>query len=189
MADLRKLRNDGPIRAYHSTWLAIEPHELNDDSSIHAGTMQSAYDRLSHGLDVTLDDSDYGNGEVMDSYLHAYEIPRGLISRTMSLDPDSPNVLRHSNTSRKRLRKAPQKISSWDADESKQPTSVVQYRNTHEDPGSISYVIPSNLIHSGKVKYLGAQFIASHELDDENPGGFEAPNTGFNEYGDKLKDF
>lgn len=182
-----------PVIAHHSTWLGIDPHELNEGTSIHAGTKEAAVDRLEEAAYATVKNSDYEPGEILDAYLHSYEIPRGLISPTKYLDPiysrrkPSKNI-RHSNTSRKRLRQqpAPESIESYDMVRSpyinetrgvpKKNLQVLQYQNVIEDPGSTSYVIPSALINSGRVKHLGQQFLTSttmsggvyFENDDED---------------------
>lgn len=176
------------VIVHHSTWLGIDPHDLNGDSSIHAGSMQAAYDRLGDGLDVTIKNSDYTEGEPMTSYLHSYEIPTSLIKSTMHMDPDhtSRNVLRHSNTSRKRMPIAPQSLSPYE-DESE--NRVIPYVNSFEDKGSTSYVIPSRLVHEGRIKHLGSQFITRHELTNDGTGEFEAPKAGFNANGGKLNTF
>ena len=187
MSEIKKLVEERrkPIVAHHSTWLGIDPQELNEDSSIHAGTMQSAYDRLSPGLDSTLKDSDYEDGEQMHSYLHSYKIPRNVINPTMHLDPDSRGVLRHSNTSRNRMKVTPEKIYPYN---NPSDNRVLQYKNEVEDKGSTSYLIPSKLIHDGRVNHLGDQFVVSHVLDEYDPGNFKQPQTGFDEDGRKLKD-
>ena len=180
-----------PVVAHHSTWLGIDPHELNAETSIHVGSKQAAYDRLPDALDVTMRDSDYDEGEQMDAYLHSYEIPRSAINPKTHLDTDSKNVLRHSNTSRTRMKKAPQTLvpeTTYNATDmktgkkrketygNKKDNTVIQYENTHEDPGSTSYVVASNLINSGRVKHLGQQFIADYTYDLERPSNtFEVP--------------
>ena len=191
VSELKKLVEERrkPVIAHHSTWLGIDPHELNADSSVHAGTMQAAYDRLSDGLGSTMEDSDYESGERLDSYMHSYEVPRGSINPTMHMDPhtSSKNVLRHPNTSRKRMPVAPEFLSPY---ENASDTRVVPYTNTFEDKGSTSYVIPSKLINEGRVKHLGSQFIASHEITDDNDAlDFSSPKTGFDEEGNKLDTF
>ena len=180
-----------PVVAHHSTWLGIDPHELNAEASIHVGSKQAAYDRLPDALDSTMENSDYDEGEQMDAYLHSYEIPRSAINPKTHLDPDSKNVLRHSNTSRNRMKKAPQTLvpeTTYTATDmktgkkrketygNKKDNTVIQYENTHEDPGSTSYVVASNLINSGRVKHLGQQFIADYTYDLERPSNtFEVP--------------
>lgn len=175
-----------PVIAHHSTWLGIDPHSLNAESSIHAGTMKAAYERLPQGLDKTVEDSDYESGDVVDSYLHSYEIPRHLINPTMHKDPDvfaSKGRLRHSATSRKRMPMAPERLPN-------SAKQIVQYTNAYEDRGSTSYLIPSHMVAEGRVKHLGLQFVASHEVTEGNSvNDFKAPKTGFDESGNKLKDF
>ena len=178
-----------PVIAHHSTWLAIDPQELNEDSSFHAGTMKAAYDRLPGGLESTLDNSDYEEGEQMDAYLHTYEIPRGSINPTMHLDPDKDASinLRHSNTSRKRLNRAPESLSPYQHPEQ---NKVIQYKNAIEDAGSTSYVIPSKLVNDNRIKQLSHQFITSVDLDEDSfPSKFKKPKVGFNDDNVKLKTF
>lgn len=185
-SNLKKLVDERrkPVIAHHSNWLGIEPHELNYETSIHAGTMQAANDRLVEGLQATLDDSDYEPGEVMDAYLHSYEIPRHLIDPVTRLDPlrSSDYTLRHSNTSRKRVRRVPEVVSH-------DSNRVLKYENRVEDPGSTSYLIPSGLVHDGRVKHLGMQFLTSYEITEDRDLDFTDPKLGFNKYGEKLRAF
>jgi len=189
-----------PVIAHHSTWLGNDPHELNEGTSIHAGTKEAAVDRLAEAVYSTVENSDYGPGERLDAYLHSYEIPRGLISPTKYLDPiysrrEPSKNIRHSNTSRKRLRQqpAPESIESYDMVRSphinetrgvpKKGLQVIQHQNVIEDPGSTSYVIPSALIDSGRVKHLGQQFLTSTTIDEDNIfDRFEIPDVS------KIKD-
>lgn len=178
-----------PVIAHHSSWLGIDPQELNEESSFHAGTMKAAYDRLPGGLESTLDDSDYEEGEQMDAYLLTYEIPRGLINPTMHLDPhkDSNKVLRHSETSRKRLKQAPESLFPYHHPEQ---NKVIQYKNEFEDAGSTSYVIPSKLVNHNRIKQLSQQFITSVDLDEDRfPSKFKKPKVGFDDDNVKLKTF
>jgi len=160
-----------PVTAYHSNWLGIDPHELSQD--VHAGTKRSAYDRLPEGLSSTIRSSDYYEGEVMDAYLHEYQIPRTLIEPKKRLDPHSPYLLRHSNVSRTRLQKTP--IYGIERDDKK----VLQYVNDFEDPGSTSYLIPSGLVENKRIGHLGPQFITSYTLgEDLDTDAFVPPKMG-----------
>lgn len=155
-----------PVTAHHSTWIGENPHEVNYDTSFHAGTLQAAKDRLRAGLVETLNNSDYEEGDILDAYIHSYEIPRSLISPKMHMDPDtsSARVLRHSATSRKRLSRAPEKVT-----ETSKPQQVIPYKNSFEDKGSTSYVIPSQLVYEGRIKHLGSQFVADYTVDQDYP--------------------
>lgn len=155
-----------PVTVHHSTWIGLDPHEVNYDTSFHAGTMQAAKDRLRAGLIETINNSDYEEGDILDATIHSYEIPRSSISPKMHMDPDtsSAQVLRHSDTSRKRMPRAPEKIA-----ESSKPQQVVPYKNSYEDRGSTSYVIPSQLVYEGRVKHLGSQFVADYTVDQDYP--------------------
>ena len=175
-----------PIIAHHSTWLGIDPHDINSDTSIHAGTQQSAVDRLGEALSATVHNSGLEPGERLVSYLHSYEIPKGLIDRNQHNDPifNRNSRLRHSNTSRKRLKNAPEYVDSMDYKRSdkgvegtpKEGLKVIKYKNEIEDPGSTSYVIPSPLINSGRVKYLGQQFLTYAEIEDGNNAIYDEPD-------------
>lgn len=53
---------------------------------------------------------------------------------------------------------------SADPKEAVQTGKVIPYRNTHEDRGSISYMVPKSAIRSGKVKYAGVTDLTKDDL-------------------------
>lgn len=130
---------------YHGTWSPRPPHEYG--SSFHAGTEQSARDRLFSGEGIP-------EGEGHRQAIHAYEISSDeQISPKMHSDPHAGDTYENiwGDGPRNPLPKRSNKI--------------VQYLNDHEDRGSTSYVIPSRMVREGMVKHLGAQW--DIDPDDE----------------------
>lgn len=96
--------------------------------TLHAGTERSAHDRLKEALDW---------GGI--ATIHAYEISDDApMSRRVSLDPI------YKNTDSGVVPNNPKK-------------KIYPYFNAVEDPGSVSYAIPSGFV-GGHVKHLGPQF-------------------------------
>lgn len=114
---------------YHGTFSQEAPHAYNEP--FHAGTLRSAYDRLDEAEEL-------GGVEAV----HGYEISDNApTSRKMWADPlddydDSPTQVPEYNQKR-----------------------IYPYKNTVEDKGSTSYVIPSKFV-GNHVKHLGVQFQA-----------------------------
>lgn len=129
---------------YHGTWSSRPPHEYG--SSFHAGTKQAARDRLFSGENIP-------EGEGHRQAIHAYEIySDSQISSRMYSDPDAGDTYEDIWGDRPR-RFLP-----------KRSNKIVQYLNDHEDRGSISYIIPSEMVKSGMIKHLGAQW----DIDPED---------------------
>lgn len=149
-----------PIVVHHATWSENAPHEIGP--SFHAGTEKSAFDRLPEALKTAEDYEDYSPGETITASIHSYEVPRSLINPVPHKDPDfwESFNLRHSTTSRKRLNRAPEHLST---DNQKQ---TIKYTNRYEDKGTLSYVIPSQLVANGRIKHLGSQFAGEHRFED-----------------------
>jgi hypothetical protein len=123
---------------YHGTWSPKSPHEYGE--SFHAGTAQSAQDRLSSGEGIP-------EGAGFMNAVHSYEIPSDVkINPKMHSDPDAGDTYKNI-WGDKPLNPIPSR-----------PTQVSQYLNDHEDRGSTSYVIPSRMVAQGTVKHLGAQW-------------------------------
>lgn len=128
------------------------PHAWGD--TFHAGSLQSARDRVRHWVDhysfnekpdeEDFDVSDEHPGKVRASY-HAYEIADDApMSRRVWADPtEGPE---------------------GEAVPEHKKNRIYPYTNTVEDVGSTSYVIPRNFV--GKhVKHLGVQFSEFHDLE------------------------
>jgi len=112
---------------YHGTFSDEPPHEYG--GTFHAGTYEAANDRIDEAEEV---------GGI--ATIHEYEISDDApTSRIVWADPydhpdEGPNVVPEYNQKR-----------------------IYPYRNSVEDKGSISYVIPTGFV--GKhVKHLGPQF-------------------------------
>lgn len=116
---------------YHGTHSDEAPHAYGEP--FHAGTLTAAYDRLA-------DEQTNGMMEEPTSRIHKYEIADSApTSRGTWADPlddyrDGPTVVPEYSQKR-----------------------IYPYKNTREDRGSTSYVIPSDFVGT-HVKHLGIQF-------------------------------
>lgn len=133
---------------YHGTWSARPPHEY--DQPFHAGTEQSAHDRLFSGEGIPEDRG-------WERTIHSYEIDTSDVSPKMHSDPHYGDTYEQIWKSKDapHTRRIPER-----------PTKIVKYLNDHEDRGSTSYVIPPEMVESGRVKHLGVQF---HQIDFSDP--------------------
>lgn len=123
---------------YHGTWSPRPPHEYG--GTFHAGTEQSAKDRLFSGEGIP-------EGEGHRQAIHSYEILSDTpVGKTLYSDPDAGDTYENIWGNK------PKKVLP------NQPSAISQYLNDHEDRGSISYVIPSHMVEQGMVKHLGAQW-------------------------------
>jgi hypothetical protein len=123
---------------YHATHSDEAPHAYGEP--FHAGTLNAAYDRLedeqSNGMLAEM----MLNKEWATSRIHKYEIADNApTSRGTWADPlddyrDGPTVVPEYSQKR-----------------------IYPYKNTREDRGSTSYVIPSDFV-GNHVKHLGIQF-------------------------------
>ena len=116
---------------YHGTHSDEAPHAYGEP--FHAGTLNAAYDRLE-------DEQTNGIMEAPTSRIHKYEIAdsaptsRAVWNDPLDEDGDGPNFVPEYNQKR-----------------------IYPYKNTREDKGSTSYVIPSDFV-GNHVKHLGIQF-------------------------------
>lgn len=131
-----------PKVVYHGTFSGHAPHEYGEN--FHVGTIRATEDRAADQM---------MGGEVEAPairQLHAYEISDDApMSRMVWADPDDypdtgPNVVPEYNEKR-----------------------IYPYKNSREDRGSISYVIPHGFV--GKhVKHLGVQFQGFYGDDEQH---------------------
>jgi hypothetical protein len=127
---------------YHGTWSEHPPHTY--EKPFHAGTQQSAEDRLFSGEGIP-----EGGGAFQ--AIHSYEIDDSDIDPVVYADPhfgDTYNAV----WDKKKFGDPFTKRIPEDSD------AIYQYVNDHEDRGTRSFVIPPHLVNSGRVKHLGAQF-------------------------------
>ena len=142
---------------FHASTSAIPPHKQkkNSNSSFHVGTLQAAIDRihLYHFDDDALKLED----PQVNAYMHVYEtsVPKNAHIY------DDPSASGYSDYH------AP----DWDIDNAIDEDNIINvtpYINRHEDPGSISYVIPKSSIRAKNTKYVGAiPFVARPVADDD----------------------
>jgi hypothetical protein len=146
--DIRQQQKDADIRLPHSdeypNWLRFYHSTFSDKApheyggTFHVGTLRAAWDRL--------DESTEQGGIVR---YHQYAIHRDApLSKKLWEDPIHPN----------KAKRVPEDKTS----------RIHAYTNEVEDPGSRSYVIPSNFVGT-HVKHLGPQFNEGQEL--RGPGG------------------
>jgi len=124
---------------YHGTLAGKAPHMVSENQLFHAGTKESALDRILHKMeDSGTWDDEYIPGSAQ---IHAYEIQKSApMSKRMFGDPNDGNPVPEGN-----IRK------------------IHRYWNNVEDPGSTSLVIPTKFV-GDYVRHLGPQF--SNNLDN-----------------------
>ena len=171
MAANKYLNQDQYVHAYHWRERKAIPHEDTSPLGVHFGTLGAA---LSRGKDVTwrgtVDTEDAeGSLRSIGGSLHKYAIPKRLISPVLYGDPELGKKAKYfPNTDvYKRIadpsnpqHRQPELFESVPVPELGQgrKLEVRQYRNAVEDPMSVSYVVPRELLRSGVVKHLGSQF-------------------------------
>lgn len=135
------------LRAFHGNFSETPPHLQTEGPSsqwpgFHAGTQKAATDLLRMKIEMP------GNADLEvpeNAWMHTYEINHP-VSEDILDDPSywDPSSGRPSVDDLN----SPGKLGD----------NILRYRNTLEDKGSISYVIPKHLIDNNRVKYLGSQF-------------------------------
>lgn len=141
---------------YHGTFSHNAPH-LVDQPTFHAGTKQSAKERLWEAEALT-------KGGI--ATVHGYEINENApMSRSKWSDPHIDERNPHDPL-------VPENETS----------KIYPYTNEYEDVGSTSYVIPRGFVKSGHVRYLGPQFQSL-----EGPFGEKIGNAVTVMVGGKIK--
>lgn len=151
---------------HHGRWYSntLNPHDTHD-FGFHAGTWQSAVDRLSANQ---YEESTWADpGDIMNAEVHSYAVPNSLIDQRMWKDPMTSLPSRKTPT----VEEAPEDVRKQ---------KVLPYKNEFEDEGSTSFLIHPDLVYSGRVKHLGSQIIASLYVPDDEDGETEVewhPNS------------
>lgn len=156
MAARSNLHQTQFVDFYHSSLDDIAPHlsQLSSRSHLFGGTEQSALDRAEADQDR--------------AFMHHYRVPRHMIRPEVWADdlhePDRPFSNRRVND----LADDPGP-TLWESAPvdpySVKPGEALQYRNHHEDKGSISYVIhKKDARRGGPIKYVGVT-----QLHDREP--------------------
>lgn len=140
------------IIVYHASSEETPPHVLAQNNksrhTFHAGTEDAALDRASF-----IDEADYYNNPIMpDSpsitgFMHKYQI-RTRPSMLTYEDPHKSGY-DHQDEAEDHLEELAVKEHST--------SRINKYINRWEDPGSVSYVIPHQLVDSKHVKYLSTE--------------------------------
>lgn len=153
------------ITVYHGTLSEQAPHNVFQHAgAFHAGTRKAAVDRL---IDQdALQPGDEGL-EVSQPQIHVYEImPDTPVSMLTYSDPDyglsdidytKPAVAKVAKYSSKGLLVNRGNITR----------SIKKYKNLIEDPGSTSYLIPTQMVPN-RIRHLGTQFYG-YNPDVEDP--------------------
>lgn len=173
------------IKVYHTSPSPTPPHVLASDDEkykkrlgltprggFHAGTINAALDRslLMHAsaeqdFYSDPDNEDSSNGPDFTTYLHTYEINK----RPSMVTYEDPHMAGYDESS-----SADDYIEDLRVNEHS-TKNINKYRNRWEDPGSISYVIPHQLVQSGYVKHLSTQqFSTDPGAEERDYGGYHA---------------
>lgn len=179
MAASEHINPDQMIKMYHMSWSATPPHKKKPDERgghdynpgrnihpdvLHMGTRRSAI-------------------SIHRSHLHEYEVSQsdvdpitygdeGYLLQQHEKYPDT----HFPRTFRKAMEGKQQGL--WEnvpADplEAVNQSKVIPYRNTTEDAGSISYMVPKSAVTSGRVRYKGVTDVTKDGMrrkieDEEN---------------------
>ena len=175
------------IKVYHTSPSPTPPHVLASDDEkykkrwgltpkggFHAGTINAALDRslMMHAsaeqdFYSDPDNEDHPHGPDFTTYLHTYEINK----RPSMMTFEDPHEEGYSDNAPK----PPQDYQENMQVKENSKTSINKYRNRWEDPGSISYVIPHQLVQSGYVKHLSTQqFSTDPGAEERDYGGYHA---------------
>lgn len=134
-----------PETVYHGSTSMLPPHAKENprrSATFHAGTEQAAKDRLDFWAQP---------GDVP-SYLHTYRITGGVGPDTWGDPITDEEYNKHVEPQELGfLKPANRSVPENDT------TTIHPYVNEGEDDGSISYVIPTDMV-GHHVKYLGTQF-------------------------------
>ncbi len=139
---------------HHGRWYSntLDPQDTHE-SGFHAGTWQSALDRLSGNLD---EESSWRDpGDIMNAEVHSYAVPNNLIDQKMWNDP----MTRRPSAELTPVDEAPEDVLKQ---------KVLPYENEYEDKGSTSFLIHPDLVFSGRIKHLGRQIIASLYIPEDD---------------------
>jgi len=161
MAARNKLHQKQFVDFFHVSQDAFPPHTAKYDRRqyIFGGTKESALDRSEADVDRP--------------YLHHYRIPRSMLRPEVWADdmhePDRPWSI--DNVHRLADDPGPTLWEDVPADpDSVKPGEVTQYRNHHEDKGSISYIIhKQDARNGGPISYVGVtKLFEPHDSEDDD---------------------
>lgn len=183
------------ITVYHTSNNPTPPHvlalkddkfktklELNPRGGFHAGTINAALDRSQmmqhmHEQNYYSQMTEEGiqednDGPDFTTYMHTYQIKKRPSMMTFE-DPHEGGYddQEHQSTGMDMPKDYQENMQV--VENSK--TSINKYRNRWEDPGSISYVIPHQLVESGHVKHISTQqFNTDPGAEERDDGGYHA---------------
>jgi len=140
------------IVVYHGSMDETPPH--NDPTSVgltdryfgfHAGTINAALERVGFIAATERETEE----EPTFAYMHAYEIPKNKLSLMTYEDPHNQDY--------DDLGEVPESYNEAMQVKETRPDRVNKYINRWEDKGSMSYVVPPQLVWDGHVKHLSTQ--------------------------------
>lgn len=155
MAARSNLHQTQFVDFYHSSLYDFAPHlaQAPQRTYLFGGTKESALDRAEADQDR--------------AFMHHYRIPRHMIRSEVWADDQHIPERPYSNKRVNDLAPDPGP-TLWETvpvDPRVKRGEVLQYRNHHEDPGSISYIIhKSDARRGGPIEYLGVT-----QLHDRQP--------------------
>ena len=107
------------------------------------------------------------NGPDFETYLHTYKIKKRPSMMTFE-DPHEEGYTSKAVNPPKDYQESMQVKET-------SKTNINKYRNRWEDPGSISYVIPHQLVSSGHVQHISTQqFNTDPGAEERDGGGYHA---------------
>ena len=175
------------ITVYHTSNDPTPPHVLASHaepfrrgyqkSGFHAGTITAALDRSlmmqhAHEKQYYSQMTEEGiqednNGPDFTTYMHTYQINK----RPSMMTFEDPHEEGYSDN----VPRPPKDYQENMQVKENSKTSINKYRNRWEDPGSISYVIPHQLVSSGHVKHISTQqFNTDPGAEERDGGGYHA---------------
>lgn len=145
-------KSNNTISAFHNP-----THSYKPKPGFHAGTINAALERVAFLKVGDLEsDIDLGYEPSYKAYMHAYEVPKKLVSLMTFEDPD--------NQAYDEVTTANDYVEALQVKEHR-TDKVNKYINRWEDKGSLSYVIPHNLVQRGGVRHLNTQQFEIHPDD------------------------
>ena len=165
---------NSPVYAKNSGDTLKQTSWVGKNRGFHAGTLNAALDRSlmmqtirENDFYNNPDNEDDSHGPDFTTYLHTYEINK----RPSMLTYEDPHPIGYDDLSSSIPKDY---VEDLQVNEHSKK-SINKYRNRWEDPGSISYVIPHQLVNTGHVKYLSTQqFSTDPAAEERDEGGYHA---------------
>jgi hypothetical protein len=165
------LNPDQFVDVFHSSYFEKPPHEM----SVHEVMKMNALAPVFQKDIETVNNMDRvvfaGSREAAESrwnrdYIHKYRIPAAMVRPELWNDDlgsekgEAPIRPTHHypNVQGELFEMFPARITDVT------PTEVIKYRNSVEDRGSISHIMPKEAINNGTIQYLGMEQVRGNHL-------------------------